>query len=264
MQPNDSVLNEFKISGEIVVLPGGECRTYRVGNVVLKHINQDSKEYTNWIADLFANIKEDGFRVSKPIPTENGTWITADGWSAWSFLEGNHEFRDHIPESINAINKFHNAVKNISKPELLSNEDNPYTRADTFTWTDKPTYIDTQVKDLVESLYLIRKPVSGLTDQLVHGDLNPDNILIALNLPPAIIDIAPYWRPPEFALAVYAYWIACYRNDPDLLNYFSEVREFKQMLVRAGIRMLLIMSEFNKVHELGKYKRATEIIYELV
>jgi hypothetical protein len=32
------------------------------------------------------------------------------------------------------------------------------------------------------------------------------------------------------------------------------------MLVRAGIRMLLIMSEFNKINDLEKYRRATEII----
>ena len=36
------------------------------------------------------------------------------------------------------------------------------------------------------------------------------------------------------------------------------------MLVRAGIRMLLIMSEFDKVHELDKYKKATRIILKRV
>jgi hypothetical protein len=63
MKPDVKVLGQFTLSGEIVFLPGGEGRTYRVGNVVLKHINKDSEEYTNWIAFLFANIQEDGFRV---------------------------------------------------------------------------------------------------------------------------------------------------------------------------------------------------------
>ncbi len=83
-------------------------------------------------------------------------------------------------------------------------------------------------------------------------------------MPPGIIDIAPYWRPPEFALAVYAYWIAAWRDEEELLEHFQDIKEFDQMLVRAGIRMLLIMSEFNKIHELEKYKKATEIILKRI
>lgn len=263
MKPNESVLGQFNLDGEIVFLPGGENRTYKIGNFVLKHINKDSEEYTSWIANLFANIEENNFRVSKPISTNDGKWITTDGWSAWTFLEGNHEFKNHIPESIDAITAFHKAIAYAYKPNFL-NDDNPYNRADRCTWDDKPDYIDLQVKDLVESLYSVRKPVEGLKDQVIHGDLNPDNILLSPNLPPAIIDIAPYWRPPEFALAVYAYWIAAYRNDPDLLRHFAHVKQFNQMIIRAGIRMLLIMSEFHNVHEIDKYRRATEIIHELI
>lgn len=264
MKPDANELKQFNLSGKIVFLSGGEGRTYKVGKAVLKHINKDSQVYTQWIAELFAHIKENGFRVSKPIPTIENKWITQDGWTAWTFLEGNHDFKGFIKESITAVNSFHEAIKDIPRPVIIGNDDSGYTRADRAAWGDKPTTINEQVKEMVDALYEIRKPIAGLRDQLIHGDLNPDNILIAPGMPPAIIDIAPYWRPPEFALAVYAYWIACYRNDPEMLTYFSEVKEFKQMLIRAGIRMLLIMSEFNTVHEVEKYMRVTEIIQEFV
>lgn len=39
--------------------------------------------------------------------------------------------------------------------------------------------------------------------QLVHGDLT-GNVLLADGLPPAVIDISCYWRPPSWALAVIA------------------------------------------------------------
>ncbi len=47
MKPDENVLRQFNLEGEIEFLPGGEGRTYRVGNIVLKHINNDSEEYIN-------------------------------------------------------------------------------------------------------------------------------------------------------------------------------------------------------------------------
>jgi hypothetical protein len=94
--------------------------------------------------------------------------------------------------------------------------------------------------------------------------LNPGNILLAPSRPPAIIDIAPYWRPADFALAVYAYWIAPWRNKPALLKKFPDSQEFKQLLIRAAIRMLLIMSEFNNIRDEERFRKATEIVGRFV
>ncbi len=264
MNPNENVLKQFNLKGEVEFLPGGEGRAYKVGQVVLKHINKDSEEYTKWIADLFSETQEDGFRVAKPIKNIDGIWVTDNGWSAREFLEGSHNYKDSIKTSIQAITAFHKAIEDFSKPDFLGKEDSPYIRADTYAWGDKPESIHEDIKNLVEALYAIRKPVVGLKEQIIHGDLNPNNILVSDSLPPAIIDITPYWRPIEFALAIYAYWIACYRDEKEILNYFKDIKEFDQMLVRAGIRMLLIMSEFNKIHELEKYKKATEIILQRI
>jgi hypothetical protein len=116
--------------------------------------------------------------------------------------------------------------------------------------------------DQVDALYAIRRPLVGLEDQLIHGDLNPSNLLIVDGQPPGVIDIAPYWRPASFALAVFAYWIGPWRNRPDPLAHFAHVEQLDQLLIRAGIRMLLIMSEFGRLTDMERYTRATKLIVE--
>lgn len=44
------------------------------------------------------------------------------------------------------------------------------------------------------------KPLD-LRRQLIHGDLT-GNVLFHDDLPPLVIDLSPYWRPPSFATAV--------------------------------------------------------------
>jgi hypothetical protein len=63
---------------------------------------------------------------------------------------------------------------------------------------------------------------------------------------PGIIDISPYWRPIEFALAVYAYWIGPFKDDFEVLKYFEDIEYFDQMMFRAALRMILIQQEFGR------------------
>jgi uncharacterized protein (TIGR02569 family) len=259
--PSSEALQEFDASTTFSKLPGGENRTFRAGSLVLKHLNNDSFESAIWSAELFDQIQEHGFRVSRPVKTKTGEWITPDGWSAWKFLDGNHDFEDYIDKTINGIQAFHQALKNSPKPTFLDKSNSFYSRADMYSWEDKPKIIHPDLIEDVDKLYVLRKPIS-VTNQLIHGDINPDNVLLTSDQPPAIIDIAPYWRPAEFALAIYAYWIAAYGNRPELLEHFREIDHFNQLLIRAGIRMLLIMSESGNINELEKYRRATEIIEE--
>jgi hypothetical protein len=86
-----------------------------------------------------------------------------------------------------------------------------------------------------------------LRPQLIHGDLNPDNILVASDAPPALIDMAPYWRPAGFALAVLAYWLGPAVGNSTVLTGFEAVPAFDQLLVRAALRSVLVWHEFAQI-----------------
>src|SRR5215212_6739694 len=63
---------------EPVPLPDGEGRVFRAGDAVLKRLVGDRADVVAWSADLNVGISEDGFRVSRPLPTQDGGWLTED------------------------------------------------------------------------------------------------------------------------------------------------------------------------------------------
>jgi len=86
--------------------------------------------------------------------------------------------------------------------------------------------------DYVTRLYELRKPIRRKPYQVTHGDLNPENILGAPDLPPAFIDFSPFWAPPELAVAIFANWIGPRRGDAGVLRHFENIPNFAQLLIR--------------------------------
>ena len=122
------------------------------------------------------------------------------------------------------------------------------------------SHVRSAVAPLIDALYAARQPIGGLQNQVIHGDLNPENVLIAPGQPPALLDVAPFWRPPEFALAMFATWIGPRRGDPSVLRHFASVRHFDQLLTRAGIRMLLIMTNLDGFEAVSEARAARMIL----
>lgn len=261
--PDARTLAAFGLAGEEpIALPYGEHRSYRVGNAVLKRLHGGSAEVVGWDADLRAGLHEDGFRIARPLPVQGGGWVSEDGWSASAYLEGGHDYRRHVAACVAAITRYHAALRTQPRPRFFDTADDPYRRADRHAFGERPARVHPDLEAQLDALYAIRRPLAGIKDQLIHGDLNPGNLLIADGQPPGIIDIAPYWRPAAFALAVFAYWIGPWRDRPDLLADIARVEHFDQLLIRAGIRMLLIMSESGRLTDMERYTRATAMIVE--
>lgn len=268
----DEIVHEFNITGEPTLLQGGSARVFRCGNVVFKPVHKTSLENNHspvliqWIARFSQSLRQEGFRIPNAIPTTSGEWITPSGWTAWNFLEGHHATPKDIPECIPATLAFHRSLAAIPKHHFMEENRTPWGLADRGCWGEKPGDIHPRLKPLVDQFYSLIQPVTGLKAQLIHADLNPENILIAPGLPPAFLDMSPFWGYPEFALAIFANFIGPRRGDMACLHYFAAIPDFDQLLLRAGIRMLLVMSATGKLEdwETSSEKHAAELIVDYV
>jgi uncharacterized protein (TIGR02569 family) len=258
-----AVAKAFGVHPDIALLPGGiDRKTYRSGEVVLRYLGEAAADVGPWNANLFDRLDQHGFRVATPRQAADGSWVV-NGWVAEEFLEGQSVTLGDIPEVIAAIKAFHHALIGTPLPEYRKEEHTIYDRADDWAWGNIPEYIDPRLYALAARLATLRTPVH-LPDQLIHGDLNPDNILVADQLPPAIIDLTPNWRPAPFALAVLAYWVGPYRGNATILDHFRGIPAFGQMLLRAGLRMTLTQRDPRQATNLDQYEKAARIIETFV
>ncbi len=83
--PSAKVLEAFCISAQPTRLSGGQATSYRAGNVLLKPT--DNAEETSWIASVYEEIKQDGFRIAHYVESVTGEWVV-DRWFAQEYLEG--------------------------------------------------------------------------------------------------------------------------------------------------------------------------------
>jgi hypothetical protein len=210
LQPAQDVLEAFDARGEPEPLAGGTGRAWRCGDLVFKPVDAD----VAWQHDVLSAVAQDGFRVEIPRPE------VVDGWTAWTFVEGRHE-PGRWPEIIAAGERFHAALPDVRPPRV----DNAWETGDRVAWGEQEY---PAVADLLEQL-----PPADHPPQLVHGDLT-GNVLFHDELPPAIIDFAPYYRPAEFASAIVVADAVCWEGaDPELLNVVDAPYVLRALIYRG-------------------------------
>jgi hypothetical protein len=74
----------------------------------------------------------------------------------------------------------------------------PVGKGDAFAWDEAEIVFPERFLPPMSQLMEARNPVEELPSQLVHGDQG-GNILFHPELPPAVIDVSPYWRPKRYA-----------------------------------------------------------------
>jgi len=191
-----TIRRSFPLQGSLQLIAGGEGRTYRAGDVVYR-LEAHPAEAT-YAADVYAALPASGFRIPRPIPSFQSTWISPEGWSAWSFVPGQPAMLPDVPAVLDAIAAFHQALAPAPFPSFLATKDTPYTRADSAAWGSVPDDLDADLTALLAPLLVLRQPLPSLGVQVIHVDLNDQNVLIAPSVPPAIIDFTPSWRPPIY------------------------------------------------------------------
>jgi uncharacterized protein (TIGR02569 family) len=227
LRPPPRVLAAFGVSrGEPEPLAGGTGRAWRVGELVLKPLDCAAREIP-WQAELFAGIEEDGFRVARPRPE------IVDGWTAWTWVAGRHEPGRWL-DIVDVGRRFHAALADVPRPdEILDGRMNPWEVGDRVAWGERP----------YEGLDEVLAAVEPVDDppQLMHGDLT-GNVLFHDELPPAIIDFAPYWHPPEYAYAIVVCDALCWEEAPESLARAVDA----QYLLRAAIYRGVTRLEFGQ------------------
>jgi len=240
----ETISRSFPLPGPLHRLAGGEGRTYRAGDIVYRCESRIAE--AAYIADVYDMLPASGFRLSRPIRSLQGAWVSPEGWSAWSYVPGRAATPTDVPGVIPAIHAFHRALAELPYPAFLATKDTPYTRADAAAWGTVPDNLDALLIPFVTQLVALRQPIPNRPAQLIHGDLNHENILIAEGVPPAIIDFTPGWRPVEYALAVFAYWIVPYHGEHAVLDLFADLPAFDQLLLRVALSKLLVKHELSK------------------
>jgi Ser/Thr protein kinase RdoA (MazF antagonist) len=261
-------------------LGGSERRTFAArrpdgGRIVLRRFasaapDAERRDAVEWRLAVLAGLRQEGFRVERPLPARGGSWFAGD-WSAWTWLEGRAATPEDAPAIVPAVAAFHVALASVPYAAHLTEQAG---LADRAAWEEEPipSGLPPALAAPVEYLAAMRRPLPALRNQVIHGDLNYNNILIASpesGIPPGFIDMGPYWRPAPFAAAIAAYWLGPYLGGTDVLRHFESVPYLHQLLVRVGIRQLLrfLRNDPKRVPDLTflhEFVRPAEIISRMV
>lgn len=242
--PDIAVIQAFGGHGDPLHLAGGEGQSYQVGDLVLKPALEIPQ--TTWIAQTLNGLKEDGFRINRPIQARNGQWVY-EGWQAFAFIPGRHE-KGRWKEKIELSRLFHTALRGIEKPDFIGKRNNPWERADLAIWGDKIEAFDVRIQPVTDRLQALMRPID-MPEQLIHGDMT-GNILFHESLSPAVIDFSPYWRPAEYATAIIIVDALVWEHaDDSILHELENKVDYNQLLVRAALWRIKTTEEFSKLNQ---------------
>ena len=234
--PN-SVMRAFGLSGSPVVLRGGQGQAIRIGDVVVKPCD-DVREMQG-LLPVLDTLREDGFRIAPPVSARDGRWVV-DGWVASRLIAGTAGLVGREAEAVDACRALHAALRDAyphaDPPDWLTHRADVWQQAMALAWgeTDAGDLLRGEAAREVTALQQRLRPVDDLPPQITHGDPCGDNVLFADGLPPAIIDMPPYWRAAGYAIAVIlADAVAWEGSSPDVLDFGRNEPHFAQLLLRA-------------------------------
>jgi uncharacterized protein (TIGR02569 family) len=173
-----------------------------------------------WQAELLSSIEQAGFRVARPLS------YVIDGWTASEYVPGEHR-PGRWRETIGVGERFHTALADVPRPDaIVDARADPWAVGDRVAWGEAPF---AELDDVLSALEPVDAP-----SQLIHGDL-PGNVLFHDELPPAIVDFAPYWRPTEFASAIVVADALNWEGAPDELAHVVHPQYLLRALVFRAV-----------------------------
>jgi uncharacterized protein (TIGR02569 family) len=246
----------------VVPLAGGQGRAFTAGDVILKQVIDEGE--ATWIAETLLALPDPStFRLIRPVPARDGRWVVG-GWSAWQAMPGRvvpGSWRDALAVS----GAFHHHVAGLvaSGPPRRTH---PWAIGDRYAWDEEHVEIDGPLAAVVARLQRDRVPLD-LPNQLIHGDLI-NNILFDAHLPPAVIDVSPYWRPARYADAIIVVDAIGWNGAGAEAAVSLRDDVGRQLLLRATLfRLASALLLFRKhatrlASELSVYERLEAVIYQ--
>lgn len=188
------ILEVFGISGKIEKLSGGQGQCVRVGDFVLKPIEETAKY--SWVGKVLESVSTYDLAMAKPLRSKNGNFVE-NGFGITQYLPGDF-FAGRIEEKIKACQILNQLLQSIKEPQEWINWSSPWQLANQIAWEEAtlPDNTDTRSREIIEAIKAAYKPID-LPKQLIHSDL-AGNILFN-GTSPIIIDFSPEFRPSAYA-----------------------------------------------------------------
>ncbi|WP_309107341.1 phosphotransferase [Arthrobacter sp.] len=237
--PTRAVFGAFGASETRERLVGGRGLTWRSGHVVVRPVGDP--EEAAWKSQVLTEIDSpEDFTFPRPIPDVGGNWVHK-GWQAFEWIPGVAD-ETRVGDIVRAGEAFHRAIAGLARPVFIAESNDPWSMADRIAWGDATLPADEDLELLVAEYRAINTP-----SQVIHGDLL-GNVLFADGRPPAIIDWAPYWRPPGFGAAIAVVDAACWHGySLDGLANHHGIPQWRQLLLRA------LVFRMTTLHLLGNW-----------
>jgi uncharacterized protein (TIGR02569 family) len=213
-------------------------RAWRCGELLLRPV--PDKVVAAWSAGVLDGLKVEGLRIAQPVRSSDGRWVVG-GWAANRFVPGTVEPR--YDAVLTAAFHLHEALAAVERPRLLDGRDDLATRSAAAAFGERRAALDPATGGtLFGQLAAYRTPIR-MPAQLVHPELF-GAVLFDEQGTPALIELAPCWRPAPWAAAVVVVdAIAWGGGDEGLLQRWADTDEWPQALLRAVLFRLALHAQ---------------------
>ncbi len=234
------VVERFGAAGEPEPLCGGQNQSVRVGVLVFKPV-LDADE-SEWLGSVLSPIPDGpGFRLARPVRSRDGHFVVA-GFQAFEWVAGTASPGGRWLKVLETARAFHAAIAGIPPHPLLARRRHRWALSDRVSFGEAILVpVTERVRRLAEALV----PLSGPTTDpptLIHGDLS-GNVLFADGIPPAVIDVSPYYRPAIFAEAVIVVDAWLWHGEGEGLASCLRGPDSRRYLARALLFRLTALNE---------------------
>lgn len=213
-------------------------RAWHCGDVVVRPVSDNA--VAAWSAGVLDGLEVDGVRLARPVRSSDGRWVVA-GWAASRYVPGNLEPR--YDAVLDTAMRLHAATAAVQRPRLLDGRDDMVSQSAAGAFGERRLSLDpARGGDLYAQLAAYRTPVR-LAPQVVHAELF-GAVLFDDDGVPALVDLAPCWRPAEWAAAVVVVDAVAWGGaDTALLERWSGLAEWPQMLLRAVLHRVALHAQ---------------------